>query len=196
LIPGLVVDTLLLALDSPADTEDNVDMPRMNTRTILVLPIVILLAAACASGGPSEGSDIARSEPLTSLDRFLGAADDRDLVAMGYLFGTMDGPVANTGSSVGCGFKRIGSWIGMGERCRSWQEVELTLDLIATILEHDSYEVIESRPVAGRKARTTRFTVDLVRPRDTIRAVPFEIAQAGQGRWLVEYIDLVKVTGR
>jgi hypothetical protein len=195
LIPGLFVDNLHPALDSPADTEDNVDMPRMNTRTIMVLPIVLLFAAACASGGPSRGSDIAPSEPLTSLDRFLGAADDRDLVAMGYLFGTMDGPVANTGSTVGCGFKRFGSWLGMGERCRSWQEVELRLDLIATILEHDSYEVIESRPVAGKKARTTRFTVDLVRPRDTIRAVPFELVQAGQGRWLVEYIDLEKITG-
>lgn len=174
-------------------------MPHMKTRKFALLPIAVLaatvFASACASGGPPQGgADIAPTESLTSLERFLGAVDDRDLVAMGYLFGTADGPVADTGSSLGCGFKRLGSWLRMGHRCESWQEVELRLDLIATILEHESFEVIESRPVAGKVARTTRFTVDLIRSRDTVRAVPFEVVQGKGGRWLIEMIDLERVT--
>lgn len=171
------------------------DVPRMTARRLYLAPILLVTLLACASGGPPVSGPVASGEPLMSLERFMDAVDQRDLVAMGYLFGTAEGPVAETGGGLGCGFKRFGSWIGLGSPCRTWPEVELQLDLIATILEHEGFEVVDSRPVAGRQSRTQGFTVDIVRRGDTIRAVPFEVVQRGSGVWLVERIDLERVTG-
>jgi hypothetical protein len=103
--------------------------------------------------------------------------------------------VIETGSAFGCAFKKIGSWIGLGERCTTLQEVELRMDAIAQILQHEDYSITSEARVPGRTAPTTRLGVNLrIRGRD-IADVPFFVVQTGEGRWLVEEIVLEKITG-
>jgi hypothetical protein len=133
--------------------------------------------------------------PMLSVERFLQASNDRDIHSMARIFGTEDGPMAETGSTLGCGFKKLGSWFGMGQRCMTLQEVELQMDAIARILRHDDYTIVTESSVAGRTHPTSRIGIDFhVGGRD-IRDVAFLVVRSGQGRWLVEEIDLVRMTG-
>jgi len=130
-----------------------------------------------------------------SVERFLQAANDRDLDTMSRVFGTADGPIGDTGSTFGCFFRKIGSWFG-GDACVKRSEVELRLDAIAMVLKHDDYRIVGEEPVAGRLHPTTKILVDLVIGGDTVPAVPFEVVRAGDGRWLVQQVDLTKITSR
>ena len=133
--------------------------------------------------------------PMLSVERFLQATNERDLHGMAGLFGTADGAVIETGGSFGCAFKKIGSWIGLGDRCETLQEVELWMDAIAQILQHEDYTLVSEASVPGRKRPTTRIGVNMrIRGRD-VSDVPFLVVQTSEGRWLVEEIDLEKVTG-
>ena len=85
--------------------------------------------------------------PDPSLERarvvaeFLDAAARRDHAAMASRFGTGDGPIGERGGAVGCALRRAGSWMGLGERCLGRPEVELRMDVIATVLAHEAYRV-------------------------------------------------------
>ena len=68
--------------------------------------------------------------PSLSVESFLQAANTRYLPAMARLFGTKDGPMADTGSSFGCFWKKIGAAFG-GDSCVKWSDVELRMDAIA-----------------------------------------------------------------
>ena len=132
---------------------------------------------------------------MLSVERFLQATNEGDLHSMAGLFGTADGPVIDTGGAFGCAFKRIGSWIGLGDRCSNVQEVELWMDAIAQILHHEDYVIVSESSVPGRQHPTTRIGVNMrVRGRD-VSDVPFLVVRTGKGSWLVEEIDLEKVTG-
>ena len=131
---------------------------------------------------------------MLSVERFLQAANSQDLDAMARLFGNVNGPVADTGGTFGCAFKKIGSWIGLSDACRTWQEVELRMDAIAEILEYDDYRIVEEERVAGRRVRATRIGVDLTQGETVIRDVPFVVVRTSSGRWLVEQIGLEKIT--
>ncbi len=154
-----------------------------------------LLVAGCTTTRIVSSGEAAAIAPSLSVERFLQAANARDLHAMGRIFGTADGPIIETGSALGCGFKRIGSWIGLSRRCMTLQEVELRMDAIAQVLRHEDYAVVSDESVAGRKNPTTRVGVDLWIAGKRIQDVPFTVVQTGDGRWLVEEIDLGKVTG-
>jgi len=132
---------------------------------------------------------------MMSVERFLQASNARDLHGMAGIFGTSDGPVIETGGSFGCMFKRMGSWIGLGDRCGTLQEVELRMDAIAQILRHDDYAVVSESMVPGRKSPTSRIGVNLVINGRDISDVPFLVVQDGKGRWLIVEIDLGKVMG-
>ena len=131
---------------------------------------------------------------MLSVERFLQATNERDLHAMASLFGTSDGPVIDTGGSFGCAFKRMGSWLGLSDRCRTIQEVELQMDVIAQILRHEDYTITSDSRVPGRDRPTTRVNVNFLINGRNIPDVPFLVVQTGEGRWLVEEIDLEKVT--
>lgn len=133
--------------------------------------------------------------PIMSVERFLQAANVRDLDGMSRLFGTVDGPVAETGGTIGCGFKKLGSWFGIGERCETRQEVEIRMDMIAEIIRHEDYTIVSEVPVAGRLGPSSRIGVNMrVNGRD-IDDVPFIVVRTGEGRWLVEEIGLTRITG-
>lgn len=157
---------------------------------------IVLLAlgaiTACSSS-QARVNPATALEPQLSVERFLQAANVRDLDAMGRLFGTADGAYGDTGSTFGCAFKKIGSWFG-GESCRTRQEVELRMDAIASILRHQDYTVTQQQMVAGRMHPTSRVLVDMVMDAERIvRAVPFVVVHGLGGQWYVQEIDLQRV---
>jgi hypothetical protein len=133
--------------------------------------------------------------PMLSVERFLQAANSRDLEAMARIFGTERGALAEgTGNTFSCAFRRMGSWIGVSQRCLTWQQIEIRMNAIAAILAHDDFRVRSEASVPGRRSPTTRIGVDLVQPGGTVPDVPFLVVRAGDGRWLVEEIGLDRIT--
>jgi len=161
----------------------------------LLISALVLVTGACSTTRIVSPGEAAAVAPMLSVERFLQATNERDLHAMASLFGTADGPVIETGGTFGCAFKKIGSWLGMGDRCRTIQEVELQMDVIAEILRHQDYTVMSDARVPGRDHPTTRVNVNLLIDGRNIPDVPFLVVQTKEGRWLVEEIDLAKVTG-
>jgi hypothetical protein len=162
------------------------------------IPVVILALAmtGCASSQQAPSSQMAGVAPMLSVERFLQAANTRDLDAMARIFGTANGPIADqAGGAFGCAFRRMGSWIGLSRRCVSWTEIEVRMDAIARILRHDDYQIQSESSVAGRRHPTTRIGVDLVRGSERYQDVPFTVVQASEGRWLLEEIGLERITG-
>ncbi len=161
---------------------------------LTALPVLLALLAGCASSGVPP-SQMAGPEPQPSVERFLQAANARDLDAMAGIFGTADGPIATrTGSSVGCAVRRMGSWIGLSERCMSWQDIEVWMDTVAYILRHDEFRMRSEDRVAGRAHPTTRVGVDLKQGQREFADVPFLVVQTSSGAWLVEEIGLERIT--
>jgi hypothetical protein len=155
-----------------------------------VVTLVALAAAGCTTTvqrGPGAGV-VAQ----LSVERFLQAANERDIESMGRLFGTADGPIWDTGSTFGCFFKKIGSWFG-GTSCVKHADVEVRLDAIARVLEHEDYKVVREEPVAGRLNSATRIFVDLTVKGESVPDIPFVVVRAQGGQWLVEEVDLQKV---
>ncbi len=171
--------------------------PRARWPMNRLLSLVLLpLLAGCTTTRIVSSGEMAAVAPMLSVERFLQAANARDLHAMAGIFGTADGPMIETGGSFGCAFKRMGSWIGLGDRCLSIQEVELRMDAIAQILTHEDYTITREAAVPGREHPTTRIGVNMrIRGRD-YPDVPFLVVRSGEGRWMIEEIDLAKVTGR
>ena len=163
----------------------------MKVRSLLSVFAIGILSAACTTvvvdgPPPAVGAQL-------SVERFLQAANERDVVAMGRIFGTQDGAAMETGSTFGCAFKKIGSWFG-GSSCVSRQEVEIRMDAIASILQHEDYQVVDESSVAGRTSPARRVMVNMTTTNGaTVMDVPFVVVQDGNGRWLVEQIDLQRV---
>ncbi len=169
--------------------------PRTRAVPALVLAAALLAGTAgCASSGPPTPR-MAGGQPMVSVERFLQASNTGDLGAMAYIFGTASGPVADeTGNTFSCAFRRMGSWIRVSDRCVTWQEIELRMNVIALVLRHDTYRIRSESQVPGRQRPTIRIGVDLDRGRDRYPDVPFVVVQARDGRWFVEQIGLNQIT--
>ena len=133
-------------------------------------------------------------EPVRVVVGFLDAAKRRDHGEMAARFGTGDGPIGERGSAVGCAFRRVGSWIGLGEPCLAASEVELRMDVIARVLAHESYRVGAEDGVVGRGRPAARVEVVVVTGGRGV-VVPFVVIQADDGRWLVEEVGLGGLVG-
>jgi hypothetical protein len=76
----------------------------------------------------------------------LQAANTRDIVTMWRLFGNDDGPIGDSGNR---------------------EEIELRMNVIAEILQHDDYEIVSERAVPGAEVPSNRIGVDLTLPQGT-----------------------------
>jgi len=162
-------------------------------KRFVLLAMVVVMASGCSTRQAVRGA-ASSVGPQLSVERFLQAANARDHQTMAGIFGTPDGPVGDTGSSFGCFWKKLGTLFG-GESCQSWQEIELWMDTLAQVLQHQNYEIVSQRDVAGRGYPTTRVGVDLVVSRNrTVRDVGFEVVRADD-QWLIEAFELEKLTG-
>jgi len=153
---------------------DNLDILSMKR-----LPIWFLLltsAGACTTRAVVDQSQ-PQVAPALMVERFLQAANTRDLQTMSRLFGTDDGPIEDTGSR---------------------QEVELRMDLIAEILQHADYQIMSESRVPGTESPSIRVGVDIliVTPRGTtmVRDVGFTVVLESTSRWLVNVIEVTKIT--
>ncbi|HSG08606.1 MAG TPA: hypothetical protein VLA36_09615 [Longimicrobiales bacterium] len=159
----------------------------------LALVMGLLLSSACTTviqQGPGAGM-VAQ----LSLERFLEAANARDLAAMGRSFGTTDGPIMDTGSTFGCMFKKIGSWFG-GSPCVQRRDVEVRLAAISDILRHEDFRVTREETVAGRMSEARRIWVDFTINGAQVTDVPFVVVRGPRDQWLVEEIDLQRIMAR
>jgi hypothetical protein len=135
--------------------------------------VLIVLAGACTSQRVGNQFQLPVA-PALIVERFLQAANTRDLETMSRLFGTDDGPIGDSGSRV---------------------EVELRMDVIAEILQHRDYEIISERSVPGEDVPSNRIGVDLLLPGGaTARDVGFTVVLESPNRWLINVIELVKIT--
>lgn len=160
-------------------------------RRIALITLALVAPTACATY-VVEGPTASIGAQL-SVERFLQAANQRDVRAMGRIFGTEDGSALETGSTFGCAFKKIGSWFG-GNSCVRKQDVEIRMDAIASILQHEDYRVTGERSVPGRNVPARRVTVTMTTVQGiTVAEVPFVVVQNNDGRWLVEQVDLQRV---
>ncbi len=138
-----------------------------------------LTLAGCATqtveSGPPSAPAIGELDvaPALVVERFLAAVNADEWEAMGRLFGTREGP--------------------FGDR-NSREDVELRMNAIALILKHEDFEVRSQRRVPGRERTTMRLGIDLTIRGQVIEDVPFLVVQSESGSWLIEEIDLVKVT--
>jgi len=158
------------------------------------LLFLALVLGGCTTTRVLPQGEVAAVAPVLSVERFLAAANQGDLDTMARLFGTEDGPIIDTGGTLGCAFKKMGSWIGLGSRCLTIQEVEIRMDAIAQILRHEDYTVSSEASVPGRVSPASRVGVDLRIGGKRISDVPFVVVRANGGRWLVEEIGLTKIT--
>ena len=167
----------------------------MNGRRLSLIALMGgLILSGCVTQQMSPQADISVG-PALSVEGFLRAANAKDLDGMARLFGTADGPVANTGSAFGCMFKRMGSWIGLGDRCIRRQDVEIRMNAIAMILEHDDYRLGGGERVPGRDDLTAMVPVDLdMADGREVEHVPFLVVQTSSGQWLIQEIGLDRVT--
>jgi hypothetical protein len=161
----------------------------------LFVGTILLVLVGCTTTRIVSPGEMAAVAPMLSVERFLQASNERDLHSMASLFGTVDGPVIETGGSFGCAFKKMGSWIGLGDRCTTLQEIELEMDAIAQILRHEDYSIVSDSKMPGRVDPTTRIGVNLRIGGRNLNDIPFLVVQTNEGRWLIEEIDLVKVMG-
>jgi hypothetical protein len=168
-------------------------MARTGIRVLLTT--LAIGAAGCVTTQEGPDGGLGGLAPVLSVERFLQAANVSDLDAMARLFGTADSSIAESaGGSLGCAFKRMGSWIGLGDACLERTEIELRMNAIAIALQHDDYRIRSEAQVPGRVNPTTRIGVDIDRGAETFADVGFNVVQTGDGRWLVEEIDLAAVT--
>jgi len=155
--------------------------------------VLLTVTWGCTSRTVTNNPIAAVAAPL-SVERFLQAANTRDLHAMGRLFGTPYGPMGDTGSAFGCFWKKIGAACG-GQSCLKWTEVELRLDAIAAILQHEDYRIASERSVAGTQVLATRIGVDMsFAGGRNVRDVGCTVVLASGDRWLVQIVELAKIT--
>ena len=138
-----------------------------------ILFVLLMSASACTSQTVVNQSQLPVAPALT-VERFLQAANTRDLETMSRLFGNNDGPIADSGSR---------------------EEVELRMNVIAEILQHDDYVIVSERVVPGAEVPSNRIGVDLTLPQGlTVQDVGFTVVLESPNRWLINVIELVKIT--
>lgn len=142
---------------------------------LMMAAMVVLSACASSSPPPAASAGMAGASglaPTMTIERFLRAANQNDLDAMSNLFGTRDGPVART-------------W--------SRREIDDRMFLLASLLKHTDYTIGNEQIVPGRREEATQFNVRLVLQQGPVQ-VPFVMVRSRNNQWLVENIDIQRIT--
>lgn len=141
-------------------------MSRLNTKIAI---FAVLLTPACAGGGGSQSP--VPVEPSTVVVDFLAFANAGSLAEMGNLWGDSRGPAS---------------------MYMTQDELRKRLTVIATYLQHDSYELTQAEALTIPQGKGRRG-VAVVLQRSGCRAVvPFTLLP-WSGRWLIENIDIASI---
>ena len=113
----------------------------------------------------------APSDPQTTIDRFMTAVAANDLVTMGGLWGTSQGPASDR---------------------MNRDELQQRLTIMRSYLVHDRYEVLEGDPARQLSTEVNErfYRVRLTR-HGCAPEVPFSVVRVGEG-WLIRSIDLAQ----
>jgi hypothetical protein len=134
----------------------------------------LLLLVGCGGGlRPPSGIAGAPAAPA-AVERFLQLAAERNYSGMGWVFGTVEGPIMARDPA---------------------GEVEQRMYAIATLLEYDSFAVGSGSPVPGRTGDALQFNVVLTRGGDTLD-VPFTTVRGPDSRWFVEQLSVESLTAQ
>jgi hypothetical protein len=131
-----------------------------------VFPAAVLLALAACGGSGGPGPVDPGESAAASVQAFLQAAKDSNLVRMAELWGTSRGAAAQT---------------------RYPPDYQRRVQLMQVWLKGDSARVLGETPVAGDANRRT-VTIALVRG-TCVKNVPFTTVRS-RDRWLVFEVDL------
>ena len=137
----------------------------------LALFAALVAVSGCTTQTIRSTGEMAGMLPVLSVERFLQAANAGDWEAMRQLFGTYHGPID-------------------GDR----REIELRMSAISEILKHDDYRIMGDTREPGREHPTTRVTVTITKDGRQFADVPFLVVQTGRGGWLIEQVDLERIT--
>ena len=154
----------------------------------------VVVAAGCATSSAAPPAE-PNAGPRHAVERFLDAANRRDLEALARAFGTHRGPIADAGGGLGCGLRRLASWVAAADPCPTRREIELRMNALAAVLGHDGYEVVSTEQVPGQDRPVTRVAVEIRRGARIHRDVGLLAIRTSSG-WLVESVELEKITGR
>ena len=131
----------------------------------------LVLLTACASGPQTvrnDGSLTGAAAPQLAVDAFLKAANEKDIQAMGTVFGTKDGPARHTMDRT---------------------ELEKRLIILSCYFAHDTARTLgEDRGVQGHR----ELRVELKKGNLTRQTTFFTIQGPGS-RWYVDNIDIAAV---
>lgn len=162
-------------------------------RRLLAAPLVVAALVACSSNPPARTSAGPGGEgvaPALTVERFLQAANSvaqlstagasssaqmaDEMETMARLFGTARGSVL---------------------RLYPRDEVEQRMFILARMLQHHDYRLGGERAVPGRAGSAVQVMVD-IQPRagsDPV-SLPFTVVRTSRGEWLIEKIDVEKLT--
>jgi hypothetical protein len=144
-------------------------------KRLFIWIFLIASTGACTTSRQVMTQSQLQVAPALTVERFLQAANQWDLVTMSRLFGTDDGPVAET-------------W--------ARDVVELRMDVLANILQHVDYRIVSERSVPGATSTSTRIGVDMALAGGaTAGDVGFILVLESAERWLVNVVETVKITG-
>jgi len=144
--------------------------------SVLILGVLTLLPACATQPAPATAASQAPQAvvaPTMTIERFLRAVNQQDLLTMARLFGTREGPVTQT-------------WSG--------KEVDERMRLLANVLRHSDYAIGREDIVPGRRGEATQFTVN-IKVGERIIPVPFILVRSARvPEWLIENIAIDRLT--
>ena len=113
--------------------------------------------------------------PSLVVEQFMRAlnVEPRDLVTMGRLFGTREGPISERDPR---------------------PQVEQRMFAIASVLHHDDYQILREQQVPGRTTEATQLLVNVIAGQSS-NVVPFTMVRYKDG-WLIEQIGIDVITNQ
>ena len=139
-------------------------------RAVVVFSLFVTAACATRTESVGGGSNVA---PALVIEQFLRAANANDLDTMARVFGTSDGSIRERDTP---------------------KEVDDRMFALASILRHQDYSFEGEGIVPGRRDEAIRINVRLVLGPDRSVVVPFTLVMADGNQWMIEQIDIEKVT--
>lgn len=131
------------------------------------------LVAGCATSTTVVPGPAANVAPALVVEQFLRAANANDLDTMGRLFGTREGPIVERDSR---------------------QQVDDRMFALASVLRHEDYSIEGEQIVPGRRDVATQLLVRMNFGEERETVVPFTMVFSQDGRWMIEQIDLERIT--
>ena len=141
---------------------------------IALLLVCAITASSCVTKAVGGQSSVPSVAPSLVVEQFMRAVNSKDLIAMGGLFGTKDGPVSERDDRA---------------------IVEQWMFAIATVMKHDDYTLEGEQIVPGRMQDAKQLNVAMKIGERNV-SVPFILVQTKKNTWLIEQVDLKKITGQ